>query len=720
MNDADLVRRHLDGLATAAEDAALAQRLPREPELAALLRRAARRDCAIEAAVAVGVRAPAPRLRQPRRPRRPQARPWLWWMGLAAAAAVAVAVILPHRTASAAPPAVAGMAVVASGSARTVQGDRLLDAGAAIVPGTDLRMEGPCTLRLTDGSTFQVVPGTRLRCERRGYAPWLVLDAGALAAAVRPQAPDTALGLATPQAEVVVVGTRFTLAVIGAHTELAVDEGLVRLTARADGATRLVGAGQRSVADLIRFRRGINIGGGPVTIDGERWLGMDEARAQGLRVDDDVVTDRIDRPAQPPVDADMATMLATTCNPSQRPRDGDWELHQAVPDGDYALELWFQELHQDHYRTFDVIAEGRVVATAIGDLPLGHWRRYGPWTVPVRDGVLDLRFLRRTGTPDVMGLRLTRLTMNPIDSEPQGQPSMDPQRLRPLFLAACASAALAAEPATAPTDAGADRLLSWAPPALTDPITVPISDRNRDLRLDPAKDYVLRMPDTPFTAPGGLVIGGGRNVVLIGGEIRRPAPAAGEEKTGGRALFLKSQTGTIHIEGLLITGEGLKEGINLDQREGGIVQLQNLRIDTVHGERAGHHADLIQSWAGPGELRIDRFTGRTDYQGFFLLPNQHFDGPAPRGFDFRRMDITGSDTSAYLLWRQDRSTYPVAIDRVWVQPKPTRTDRDAFLWPKPSTGDRTWDAVQVGVPPGGAFVPPGVAGIGYQSPGYRK
>ena len=46
--------------------------------------------------------------------------------------------------------------------------------------------------------------------------------------------------------------------------------------------------------------------------------------------------------------------------------------------------------------------------------------------------------------------------------------------------------------------------------------------------------------------------------------------------------------------------------------------------------------------------------------------------------------------------------------------------RTQFLWPKPSTGDRSWEAVQVGTPLGGNFVPEGVAGVGYVSPGYEK
>jgi hypothetical protein len=185
-------------------------------------------------------------------------------------------------------------------------------------------------------------------------------------------------------------------------------------------------------------------------------------------------------------------------------------------------------------------------------------------------------------------------------------------------------------------------------------------------------------------------------------------------------VYLKGQTGTIHIEGLHIGGAELAEAFNLDQRLGAIVQLQNIRIETVRGLRAGHHADLVQTWAGPAELRIDGLTGSTDYQGFFLLPNQHFTGDAPRKFDFRRMNITGTDKAGYLLWRQTNPAFEFSLSEVWLQPNPKRTDRDQFLWPKPSTGDKSWENVKIGVPPAGDFVPEGVAGLNYVSPGYVK
>jgi hypothetical protein len=234
------------------------------------------------------------------------------------------------------------------------------------------------------------------------------------------------------------------------------------------------------------------------------------------------------------------------------------------------------------------------------------------------------------------------------------------------------------------------------------------------LQLDPAKDYIIDMPESPIVAEGGLKITGGRNVVLIGGEIHHPQWwPSGASNGGNRGLYLRNQTGTIHIEGLRITGL-LNEGINLSQPEGAIVQLQNIYVDPVVGTMEGNHADLLQTWAGPRKLLIDGFTGQTTYQGLFLLPNQ-FSSTPPEHWEIHDIDIAGSSESGYLYWID--SGVSVNVSNAWAAPAASKaSNRGLFLWPK--TGDQ-WGSVQVGHPPEGDIVGPDEAGVGYRSPGYR-
>ena len=253
------------------------------------------------------------------------------------------------------------------------------------------------------------------------------------------------------------------------------------------------------------------------------------------------------------------------------------------------------------------------------------------------------------------------------------------------------------------------RRLTWAPPQLRNPQTILVTDDNRSLNLEAGKDYVLQMPDEPLSGRGGLSVTGGRNVILIGGEIRGPERA--REGLDRRGLYLKEQTGTVHIEGLKMTGQ-LSEGINLAQPDGATVQLQNIVIDLVEGSRDGHHADLVQTWAGPRRLRIDGLTGTSDYQAMFLQPNEFLDGPEPEEFDFRRMRLSGAEGHGYMLWGPDDADWRTTTD---VQVRLTNDrGRDRTFQP-----ERLWEDVSV-VQDFSVQMPAGEPGIGYQSPGYRQ
>ena len=286
------------------------------------------------------------------------------------------------------------------------------------------------------------------------------------------------------------------------------------------------------------------------------------------------------------------------------------------------------------------------------------------------------------------------------------------------LLAGGAAAPASAAGAQAAPGTTAGPRLSWAPPVLSSPVTIQVSASRNNLSLDPARDYVLQMPSTPVTVAGGLTVVGGRNVVLVGGEIRIPAGVAADGRAN-RGLYLKQQTGTVHVEGLLISGAGLGEGIDLDQRLGAVVQLQNVRVEHLAGTREGHHADVLQTWAGPRVLRVDGLSGSSDYQGMFLLPQQFGTQAQPEVFDLRRVDLRGSSVSGYMLWR-DSLAWPLTVSDVWVSPR-NPDSRDSFLWPKGSgAGTSAWPSVNVGTPAQGSFVPAGRAGTGYTSPGYAS
>lgn len=277
-----------------------------------------------------------------------------------------------------------------------------------------------------------------------------------------------------------------------------------------------------------------------------------------------------------------------------------------------------------------------------------------------------------------------------------------------------------AAPGAAPALTNSPAALQWAPPTLSHPQTVKLSAKNRELELDPNRDYRLVMPDTPLSVPGGLSIAGGHNVVLIGGTLDAPSAKQAPNPQDRRGVYLKGQTGVVHIEGLRLGGD-LTEGFDLDERLGATVQIENVDVGTVHGSRDANHADVIQTWAGPRKLLVDGLRASSDYQGFFLLPNQHWaEGPPPQTFDIRRSVITLSSNSGYGVWVPDSAPWFHGAGLTIVTEK---SDRGKVLWPASQlTSVRLAAPQAANDSSSGAAVeiPGGTPGVGYQTPGYRE
>lgn len=253
--------------------------------------------------------------------------------------------------------------------------------------------------------------------------------------------------------------------------------------------------------------------------------------------------------------------------------------------------------------------------------------------------------------------------------------------------------------------------LSWAPPTLSDPLVVKVTADNRSIQIPSGRDARIVLPTTEVDLGGGIAISGGRNVVIMGGVIHIADDVTDEQDR--RGLYLVDQTGTVHVEGVAFTGH-LSDGINLAESEGATVQLQNILVEHVYGGYDTNHADVIQTWAGPSKLLVDGLRATTDYQGFFLLPNQHFDGAAPESFVFRRTLLTMTEGSAYALWLPDEHPWADVdgLDLYFSGEHGT----DKYIWPNSSASSL---GVTLLNSASAASMPSGTPGGSYQSPGYR-
>ena len=290
--------------------------------------------------------------------------------------------------------------------------------------------------------------------------------------------------------------------------------------------------------------------------------------------------------------------------------------------------------------------------------------------------------------------------------------------------------------------------LNWAPPTLTDPTVVTVaSGQDPDvLNLNTRRDYTVRLSRTGIH--GTVEINGGHNVVLIGGEVTVPSTANqtdnGADDTD-TAIYIRGSTGTVHIEGVLIRADADTEfdGIDVNAPEA-TVQVENVRMEDVYGSMTTEHADVIQTWGGAKALDVDDLTANGDYQGLTISPDLGSVGSA----DIENVDLTAEPRPAALaantvgggimLWLTTGTTTcqssPVTLHNVYISDLTDHIEPVNTVWPSPSSGlscDPTvtgssvsWPSLPVtgsvtlGAPPDGPFVPEGVAGNSYESPGY--
>ena len=307
----------------------------------------------------------------------------------------------------------------------------------------------------------------------------------------------------------------------------------------------------------------------------------------------------------------------------------------------------------------------------------------------------------------------------------------------PPAIALAAVAAVAAA-ASGSAGAGAPARLTWAPPTLSNPITIEVSNANRRLFLDNGRDYRLRIVE-PLKRE--LWIEGGRNVVVVGGHVtvdELGTSSSYQDNTGVKVRF-GDPAGTVHLEGLLIDGANLSDGIAIATARD--VQIQNVRVERAYDNVKTAHADCVQIQHGVADLRIDRFTCSTQRQGIFLGNNG-----AIRSADLRRVNMLGAP-GTHLLW-QTTASFDVAVSDVWLGTAPDFRAWAPFgFWVYPQRdgktyvgnvdrrrravvsrdGKRLWfvgsriSGVVLKAPPGASdFVTAHAVGMAYASPGYAR
>jgi hypothetical protein len=257
---------------------------------------------------------------------------------------------------------------------------------------------------------------------------------------------------------------------------------------------------------------------------------------------------------------------------------------------------------------------------------------------------------------------------------------------------------------------------------------------------------------------------GGRNVQIIGGEIQMTSPCSDADSAcAGINISRGSASGVVYIEGVLsknsdpnylTTRNTTGDGIDVDNYPGVTdVILQNVRIEGIKGcdpAVPSAHADVFQPYnAGGANLWVDRLTGTTDCQGMQVEPDYAWVtyGLTPKSGIFNNVNINvfpnpaSGSGNRYTWWltygTSSCVSYPIALSNVYVS-EPNDSLAANSVWPDPANSSPSacrglypggyvyWPTLSTltgsitsGLPPGGDFVPAGLAGVGYVSPGYQ-
>ncbi len=281
--------------------------------------------------------------------------------------------------------------------------------------------------------------------------------------------------------------------------------------------------------------------------------------------------------------------------------------------------------------------------------------------------------------------------------------------------------------------------LTWAPPLLTNPVTYRVSGTPTTITAAPGQDSLVR-----FAGPVNkrLILQGGRNWVIIGGEINIDRPW--ENLDDRNAILVKDATGVVHIEGVFMHGSYINDGIKACASDA-TFQIENDRIVDLLGTLTGYHADVIQPYCGFRELRVDGLSGYSQFQGQMFKA----DWGRWRTTTLKRVNLVGiAPQDGYPInvvtgcCNHDNNSYvtgPIALSDVYISPDVSHHDGTLsgnispaanFTFSTNAVSGREYaqhntdvspqitGLIWKGLPPAGDYVPYGVAGMAYVAPPY--
>lgn len=211
-------------------------------------------------------------------------------------------------------------------------------------------------------------------------------------------------------------------------------------------------------------------------------------------------------------------------------------------------------------------------------------------------------------------------------------------------------------------------LLRWQRPTLDNPTTLIIPETgDRMYSLTLGKDYIVKFATGVRRDP--IEFNNARNIVIVGCEMN-VANITSPNYWDRRYIKIQSGiTGTVHIEGCWLHGTSLIDGIVIDAPNA-IVQIQNSLIEGMeYDELIANHPDILQTYAGPRELRMYNVTGASDYQGIQVYGESGNGNIWPDAVTLDRVNVRPNTTYGNLNYEiplYQNAPYNMANDTKWL------------------------------------------------------
>jgi hypothetical protein len=259
------------------------------------------------------------------------------------------------------------------------------------------------------------------------------LSLGEVTVEAAPQPIGKPMIVQSDNARATLLGTTVTMRSLGKETLVEVSQGTVLVERLPDRTRVQLGAGAWTLVSEAgpplawEFMAGVNLNGGEVEIDGNKWMSDAGAKTAGLQVAAIGKAPEMRTSVQQPLGYLPSPGLRSVLQSKVVASKTKLAIKWPQPNARYQVFVWMLEDEGDSVRALRLNVEEKLVGSDLGkDQVLGGWNRFGPYQADVKDGTLDFLLSAdskfQNHDPHLSGIAIYRLGSGgaPVPAPPTG------------------------------------------------------------------------------------------------------------------------------------------------------------------------------------------------------------------------------------------------------------------------------------------------------------